>query len=247
MIGPSASGKSTLARLLVGVWPPLSPAACASTAPTCIRWNKVELGPHIGYLPQDIELFDGTVAENIARFGEIDAEKVVEAAPPRRHARPDPAVCRRLRHAVWRRRPARCPAASASASAWRARSTATRRWSCWTSRTRTSTRPGEAALVETVEGPEGGGSTVILITHRMSTLAIVDNVLVLQDGVSKAFGPRDKVLAPMLGARPGQPGPGPRPGVAPGQPGMPGVPGPGLPAPGAKPSGGGAPPAPNAA
>lgn len=77
--GPSAAGKSTLARLAIGVWP----AAMGTVRLDGVNvadWKREELGPHVGYLPQDIELFPGTVAANIARFGEIDSERVVEAA-----------------------------------------------------------------------------------------------------------------------------------------------------------------------
>jgi len=79
VIGPSGSGKSTLARLLVGVWPALSGSVRLDGADV-YQWNKDELGSSIGYLPQDIELFSGTIAENIARFGEIDSQKIVKAA-----------------------------------------------------------------------------------------------------------------------------------------------------------------------
>ncbi|WP_442771170.1 type I secretion system permease/ATPase [Zoogloea ramigera] len=77
--GPSAAGKSTLARLAVGVWRPGSGVVRLDGA-SISDWSREDVGPHIGYLPQDIELFPGTVAENIARFGEVDAEKVVDAA-----------------------------------------------------------------------------------------------------------------------------------------------------------------------
>ena len=79
IIGPSASGKSTLARLLVGVWPAQGGKVRLDGA-DIYQWNKAELGPWLGYLPQDVELFEGSVAENIARFGAIDGEAVILAA-----------------------------------------------------------------------------------------------------------------------------------------------------------------------
>jgi ATP-binding cassette subfamily C exporter for protease/lipase len=79
IIGPSGSGKSTLARLLVGVWPPHG-GNVRLDGSDLHMWNRSELGPYIGYLPQDIELFGGTVAENIARFGTVETEKIVNAA-----------------------------------------------------------------------------------------------------------------------------------------------------------------------
>jgi len=79
IIGPSAAGKSTLARALMGVWVPLHGVVRLDGADIS-AWDKHELGPYIGYLPQDIELFEGSISENIARFNEVDAEKVVQAA-----------------------------------------------------------------------------------------------------------------------------------------------------------------------
>jgi ATP-binding cassette subfamily C exporter for protease/lipase len=75
IVGPSASGKTTLARLITGIWPAMNGKVRLDGA-DIYQWKKNELGPYVGYLPQDIELFDGTLAENIARFGDVDMEKV---------------------------------------------------------------------------------------------------------------------------------------------------------------------------
>ncbi|VFB20224.1 type I secretion system permease/ATPase [Pseudomonas fragi] len=79
IIGPSAAGKSTLARALLGIWAPLQGVVRLDGADIS-AWDKHELGPHIGYLPQDIELFEGSVSDNIARFTRVDSEKVILAA-----------------------------------------------------------------------------------------------------------------------------------------------------------------------
>jgi ATP-binding cassette subfamily C exporter for protease/lipase/ATP-binding cassette subfamily C protein EexD len=79
IIGPSGSGKSTLSKLITGVWPPAAGSVRLDGA-EIFTWDKDALGDHIGYLPQDIELLNGTIAENIGRFGDIDSEKIIEAA-----------------------------------------------------------------------------------------------------------------------------------------------------------------------
>lgn len=79
IIGPSAAGKSSLARALLGVWPAMN-GKVRLDGVDVFDWERKQLGPFVGYLPQDIELFDGTIAENIARFSEVNSEKVVKAA-----------------------------------------------------------------------------------------------------------------------------------------------------------------------
>ena len=79
VVGPSAAGKSTLVRTVLGLWSP-SKGELRIDGAESSHYNRVELGQQIGYLPQDIELFDGTISENIARFGDLDAEMVIQAA-----------------------------------------------------------------------------------------------------------------------------------------------------------------------
>lgn len=206
IIGPSAAGKTTLARLLTGIWPPLAGEVRLDGADIS-TWDKIELGPYIGYLPQDIELLDGTVAENIARFGEIDAEKVVEAARatgihemvlqfPEGYDTPVGegglflSGGQKQRIALARAiydDPVLFVLDEPNSNLDDA---------------------GEAALLQTLLQLKENKKTIFVISHRTSILSIVDKILLLVNGVSQAYGPRDQVLAMLQKAKQLQTGTG---------------------------------------
>jgi ATP-binding cassette subfamily C exporter for protease/lipase len=195
VVGPSASGKSTLARLLVGIWPPVTGAVRLDGA-SVFDWNKDELGPHIGYLPQDIELFDGTVAENIARFGEVDPEKVVEAA---RRVDMHEQI---LRLPMGYDTPLGTDGSNLSGGQRQRIGLARALYGdpsfiVLDEPNSNLDESGEKALVDAIRTLKANGKTVVLITHRMSTLAAADKVLVLADGALAAYGPRDEVFKAM--------------------------------------------------
>jgi len=205
IIGPSASGKSTLARLLVGIWPAVAGSVRLDGADV-YQWNKDELGPHVGYLPQDIELFDGTVAENIARFAEIDAEKVVEAARrvdmheqilrlPQGYDTPLGSDGSNLSGGQ-RQRIGLARALYGDPS-----------FIVLDEPNSNLDESGEKALVDAVRTLKEAGKTVVLITHRKSTLAACDKILVLSEGSLAAFGPREEVLKALQGQPPAAPPP----------------------------------------
>lgn len=193
VIGPSAAGKSTLARALLGIWPCVKGSVRLDGA-EIHGWNKDELGSHIGYLPQDIELFEGSVSDNIARFGPADPEKVVQAA---RDAGIHDMILRlpqgydtqlgnggsklsggqRQRLGIARAiygRPCLIVLDEPNANL---------------------DHVGEEALLETLDILRENASTVFLITHKTRILSATDKLLVLADGSLSMFGPRDRVLA----------------------------------------------------
>lgn len=196
VIGPSASGKSSLARLLVGVWPALSGSVRLDGADV-FQWDKTELGPHLGYLPQDIELFDGTVAENIARFGELEADKVIAAAKA--------AGMHELILKLPKGYDTPLGDGGSALSGGQRQRIGLARALYGDPSLIVLDEPnsnlddqGEAALAETIRDLKARGRTVVIITHRMTTLAVADKILVLHEGTPKIFAPRDRVLAAMM-------------------------------------------------
>lgn len=193
VIGPSGSGKSTLARLLVGVWPAMVGKVRLDGA-DMFEWNKAELGPHLGYLPQDIELFGGTVSENIARFGPVDGELVVQAAQ------------RAGVHDMILHLPKGYDTllgdGGAGLSGGQKQRLGLARAMYGDPSLIVLDEPnsnlddvGEAALVQAINDLRQRGKTIVLITHRTSVIGITNKLLLLRDGIVNAFGPTNQVLA----------------------------------------------------
>ena len=193
IVGPSASGKSTLARVLVGVLPTLS-GKVRLDGVEVFTWNKAELGPHLGYLPQDVELFAGTLAENIARFGQVDRVKVEAAAR---------AVGA---HEVIQALPCGYETDIGDDGCFLSGGQRQRiglaraiygnpRFLVLDEPNSSLDEAGEQALIKTLGALKAQGVTIVLITHRTSVLAVADLMLVLVDGQVKLNGPRDQVLA----------------------------------------------------
>lgn len=194
IVGPSASGKSSLARALVGVWPAYS---------GCIRldgvdiasWNREELGPFIGYLPQDVELFDGTVAENIARFGVFESDAVVLAAR------------RAGVHDLILRLPQGYETVlgdgGVSLSGGQRQRLALARALFGEPELVVLDEPnaslddaGDAALLSALRDLKSRQRTVFVVTHRSNLLTEADGILVLADGRIQAFGSPQEILRP---------------------------------------------------
>jgi ATP-binding cassette subfamily C exporter for protease/lipase len=199
VIGPSGAGKSTLARLLVGVWPAAAGTVRLDGADVYL-WNKDELGPAIGYLPQDIELFSGTVGENIARFGTVDAEKVVVAA---RRAGVHEMI---LQFPQGYETPLGDGGAGLSGGQKQRIGLARAMYDdpsllVLDEPNSNLDEVGERALVEAIADFRKRGRTVVLITHRSSAIGVTNKLLLLRAGVAEMFGPTAKVLTDLATAQ----------------------------------------------
>jgi ATP-binding cassette subfamily C protein len=201
VIGPSASGKSSLVRALVGVWTPLRGNIRLDGA-TLDQWAPEKLGRHVGYLPQDVELFDGTVAENIARFEPgADPQKIMAAAKAAGV------------HDLILRLPdgyeTRTGEGGTSLSAGQRQRVALARALYDDPFLVVLDEPnsnldteGEAALTQAIRGARDRGAIVIVVAHRSSALTPADLVLVLNEGRMQDFGPKEEVLRKVLRPRP---------------------------------------------
>jgi ATP-binding cassette subfamily C exporter for protease/lipase len=189
IVGPSGAGKSTLARCLIGIWP--STTGKVMLDGVDIRaWSSDALGPHIGYLPQDIELFDGTVAENICRFGDIDSEAILDAAK------------RADIHELILRLPAGYDTPIGQAgrllSGGQRQRLALARAIFGSPDLVVLDEPnanlddvGEAALSAAIKNLKAANKTVFMVLHQRNLLALADRVIVMDGGRIARFGKLD--------------------------------------------------------
>lgn len=193
VLGPSGAGKSTFARALLGIWPTVNGKVRLDGAEV-FTWNREELGPYLGYLPQDIELFEGSISENIARFGDIDPEKVVKAAQM--------ADVHELILRLPNGYDTIIGADGNNLSGGQRQRIGLARALYGEPIVVVLDEPnsnldeqGETALAKAINRLKHKQTTVIVITHRGNILAHVTKLLILNDGLVSIYGPRDQVLA----------------------------------------------------
>jgi ATP-binding cassette subfamily C protein EexD len=192
IIGPSAAGKSTLARAILGLYQTEEGSVRLDGA-EIEQWDREQLGHHIGYLPQDVELLDGSISENIARFGIIDAEKVVEAAQA--------AGIHNMVLNLPEGYDSNIVGNGNSLSAGQRQRLGLARALYGNPQVILLDEPnsnldqaGDQALINTLASLKQQGRTVIVITHRSNVLSQADKILLLVNGEIALYGPRDQVM-----------------------------------------------------
>ena len=203
VVGPSGAGKSTLARAMLGIWPTSSGKIRLDGAEVS-AWNRDQLGPYLGYLPQDIELFEGSISENIARFGDVDPEKVVAAA---KMADVHDLI---LRLADGYDTIIGADGGTLSGGQRQRIGLARALYGdpvvvVLDEPNSNLDEQGELALANALERLKQNRVTVILVTHRNNVLSRVDKLLVLNDGQLAVYGPRDQVIAHLQSKQPAVP------------------------------------------
>jgi ATP-binding cassette subfamily C exporter for protease/lipase/ATP-binding cassette subfamily C protein EexD len=195
ILGPSAAGKSTLARLLTGVWAPATGVVRLDGADVA-RWPRQELGPWLGYVPQDVELFEGSVADNIARLGPVESAAVVAAAKR--------ANVHEMILTLAQGYDTQVGEHGARLSPGQRQRIALARALYGTSQLVVLDEPnanldgaGELALAQAMSSLRSDGVTSVVVTHRPSLIAHVDKILVLEAGRVVQFGPAADVLKAM--------------------------------------------------
>ena len=202
IVGPSGCGKSSLVRAIVGVWAVLRGSVRYDGA-NIENWSSERLGPFIGYMPQDVELFGGTVAENICRFQNVDSEAVISAAK------------RAGVHELVLKLPqgydTNIGSGGQSLSGGQRQRIALARAIYMDPKVIVLDEPnsnldlaGEKALAEAIIGAKETGATVIVVSHRPSLLAVTDSIVVLNQGNLVKKGPRDQILSELSGSKPSQ-------------------------------------------
>lgn len=197
IIGPSGSGKSTLSRVLVGAWVPAGGKVRLDGA-SLDQWDREALGRHIGYLPQGVELFDGTIADNIARFeADPDPDAIVAAA----RAAGAHELILRFEDGY----KARIGEGGSALSAGQRQRIGLARALYGNPFLVVLDEPnanldaeGEAAVVRAIASVRERGGIAVVVAHRPSAIGVVDRLLMMDGGRQKAFGPRDEVLEHVL-------------------------------------------------
>jgi PrtD family type I secretion system ABC transporter len=206
VIGPSASGKSTLARAITGIWP-VARGTIRLDGAELAHWSQDSLGPHVGYLPQDVELFSGTVAQNIARFEpDASADRVIAAA--RAAGVHDLVLHLPAGYDTLVGEGGETLSAGQRQRVGLARALYGDPFLVVLDEPNSSLdATGEEALTAAIVGVRERGGIVVVIAHRPSALTAVDQILLIAEGRVQAFGPKDEIFNRVVRPAAGDPAP----------------------------------------